>query len=112
MRREQGRLYHFIGASGDICFDPDTYTAATQTTYVFWQLMDGKIYHRSYFSSKGSGRTANAKAAWIYLYNEQRASDEFQQQAGEGADRQFSYPALTDQYAVPRLVEKLLEALH
>lgn len=97
---EQGRLYHFIGASGDICFDSDTYTAATQTTYVFWQLMDGKIYHRSYFSSKGSGRTANAKAAWIYLYNEQRASDEFQQQAGEGADRQFSYPALTDQYAV------------
>lgn len=97
---EQGQLYHFIGASGDISFDTDTYTAATATTYVYWQLLDGKIYHRSYFGSKGGARTANAKAAWLYLYNEQRASDDFQQQVSGGTDHHFSYPTLTDQYAV------------
>ena len=48
---EQGQLYHFAGASGDISFDADTYTTATATTYVYWQLMDGKIYHRSYFGN-------------------------------------------------------------
>ena len=97
---EQGQLYYFIGASGDISFDADTYTAATATTYVYWQLLDGKIYHRSYFGSKGGARTTNAKAAWLYLYNEQRASNDFQQQVSGGTDHHFSYPTLTDQYAV------------
>lgn len=97
---ESGQLLHFVGASGDISFDPNTYTAATSTTYVYWQLLDGKIQHRSYFGSKGGLRTANAQAAWLYLYNEQRASDDFQQQVSEGTDHHFSYPMLTDQYAV------------
>ena len=64
---ENGQLYHFMGASGDIMFDTDTYTCATSTTYVHWQLMDGKIYHRSYFGSKGGKRITNAKAAWLYM---------------------------------------------
>ena len=97
---ENGQLYHFMGASGEIMFDTDTYTCATSTTYVHWQLMDGKIYHRSYFGSKGGKRITNAKAAWLYIYNEQRASDDFKKQAAEGDTQQIVYPALTDQYAV------------
>ena len=94
---EQGRLLHFIGASGEISFDKDTYTAATATTYVHWQILDGKIRHRNYFGGPG-GRTADASAAWRYLYNEQQAGADFDVQASGGAD--ISYPALTDQYAV------------
>jgi glycosylphosphatidylinositol transamidase (GPIT) subunit GPI8 len=97
---EEGQLYRFSGASGDISFDRDTYTAATTTTYVHWQIMDGEILHRSYFGSKGGARTTDASAAWLYLYNEKRASDDFMQQAGEGTDQHFAYPALTGQYAV------------
>jgi glycosylphosphatidylinositol transamidase (GPIT) subunit GPI8 len=97
---EGGQLYRFSGASGDISFDRDTYTAATTTTYVHWQIMDGEILHRSYFGSKGGARTTDASAAWLYLYNEKRASDDFMQQAGEGTDQHFAYPALTGQYAV------------
>ena len=94
---ERGQLLHFVGASGEINFDADTYTAATTTTYVHWQIMDGQILHRSYFGSSGV-RTADAKAAWLYLYNENRASNDFEQQAAGGTAIQ--YPALADQYAV------------
>ena len=97
---ENGQLYYFVGASGEISFDQDTYTAATTTTYVHWQIMDGQILHRSYFGSKGGGRTTDASAAWLYLYNEKRASDDFMQQVGEGSDQHFNYPELTGQYAV------------
>ena len=96
---ERGQLLHFIGASGEISFDRDTYTAATTTTYVRWQIMDGQILHRQYFGSTG-GRTTDANAAWLYLYNEQQASADFQQQASGGTDHHFAYPTLTDQYAV------------
>ncbi len=94
---ERGQLLHFVGASGEINFDADTYTAATTTTYVQWQLMDGQIIHRSYFGSSGV-RTADAKAAWHYLYDQQKASKDFDQQAAGGTAIQ--YPALADQYAV------------
>ena len=96
---ERGQLLHFIGASGEISFDRDTYTAATTTTYVRWQIMDGQILHRQYFGTTG-GRTTDATAAWLYLYNEQQASDDFMQQASGGTDHHFAYPAMTDQYAV------------
>ena len=59
---ERGYLLHFIGASGEISFDRDTYTAATTTTYVHWRIMDDKIQHRVYFGSTG-GRTTDANAA-------------------------------------------------
>ena len=96
---ERGQLLHFIGASGEISFDRDTYTAATTTTYVRWQIMDGQIVHRQYFGSTG-GRTADANAAWLYLYNEQQASADFMQQASGGTAQYPTYPAMTDQYAV------------
>ena len=96
---ERGQLLHFIGASGEISFDRDTYTAATTTTYVRWQIMDGQILHRQYFGTTG-GRTIDATAAWLYLYNDQQASADFQEQASGGTDHHFAYPAMTDQYAV------------
>ena len=96
---ERGQLLHFIGASGEIAFDRDTYTAATTTTYVRWQIIDDQIVHRQYFGTTG-GRTTDANAAWLYLYNEQQASADFMQQASGGTDHHFAYPAMTDQYAV------------
>ena len=96
---ERGQLLHFIGASGEIAFDRDTYTAATTTTYVRWQIIDDQIVHRQYFGTTG-GRTTDANAAWLYLYNEQQASADFMEQASAGTDQHFSYPARTDQYAV------------
>ena len=96
---ERGQLLHFIGASGEIAFDRDTYTAATTTTYVRWQIIDDQIVHRQYFGTTG-GRTTDANAAWLYLYNEQQADADFRQQASGGTDHHFVYPALTDQYAV------------
>ena len=93
---ERGRLLHFVGASGDISFAPDTYIT-NHTAYVHWQIMDGQILHRQYYGDIG-GHDTDATAAWLYLYNEQQASDDFQQQADGGSDIQ--YPALTGQYAV------------
>ena len=93
---ERGQLLHFVGASGEINFDADTYTAATTTTYVHWQLMDGQIIHRDYFG--GGSRSADAKAAWLYLYDQQEAAKDFEEQAAGGTA--ITYPALTDQYAV------------
>ena len=94
---ERGQLLHFIGASGEIAFDRDTYTAATTTTYVRWQIIDDQIVHRQYFGTTG-GRTTDAN--WLYLYNEQQASADFMEQASAGTDHHFVYPARTDQYAV------------
>ena len=94
---ENGQLLHFAGASGEISFDKDTYTAATSTTYVHWQILDGKIHHRNYFGGSGK-RTSDANAAWMYLYSEQQARADFDDQAGGGTVT--NYPALTDQYAV------------
>ena len=95
---EQGERLHFVGASGEISFDAETFTAATATTYVHWQLMDGQILHRNYFGSTGA-RTADAKAAWKYLYNEQQASADFDRQTA-GSSNAIAYPALAGKYAV------------
>ena len=96
---ERGQVLRLVGASGPISFDAETYTATTSTTYVQWQIMDGKIIHRSYFGNTG-GRNANAKAAWLYLYNEQRAIEDFMKQAGIDVGMQFDYPSVTGRYAV------------
>ena len=94
---EDGRLYHFIGASADISFDQENYTATTHTTYVRWQIFDGKIVHGSYFGEEGNHST-DASAAWKYLYSQQQAEQDFDDYtSGAGS---IAYPALTDQYAV------------
>ena len=94
---EQGRLMGFIGASGEIHFDSETYTSALHTTYVHWQIYNGKIQHRNYLSSDGSYRTSATMAAWNWLVK--NAEDEFAKSA-ENKDAGITYPALTDQYAI------------
>ena len=94
---EQGQLMDFKGASGEIRFDNETYTSAIHTTYVHWQIQDGKIEHRNYLSSDGSHRTSSTMAAWSWLAK--NAEEAFARSA-ENKDAGISYPALTAQYAV------------
>ncbi len=94
---EEGKLYHFIGASADISFDPENYTATTHTTYVRWQIFDGKIVHGSYFGESGVHST-DATAAWKYLYSQQQAEQDFADYTAGATS--IEYPALNDQYAV------------
>ena len=89
------KFYTFRGASGNIAFDLDTYTASTHTTYVHWQLMDGKILHRGYYDSGGKSATA----AWKYFYDEEGSLEELRDMIGEQSVT-LQYPALTEQYAV------------
>lgn len=91
----QDEFYSFRGASGDIAFDMETYTISTNTTYVHWQLMDGKILHRGYFDSGGKSATA----AWKFFYDEEESLDDLEEMIGEQGFAP-QYPALTDQYAV------------
>ena len=94
---ENGRMDHFIGASGDIGFDFESFTASTQTTYVYWQIMDGQIIHRSYYGA-GGRRTAEATAAWNYMYDSQVAAADYDRQTANSPA--ITYCDLTDQYAV------------
>ncbi len=94
---EQGRLMDFRGASGKIRFDSETYTSAVHTTYVHWQIYDGKIQHRNYLSSDGSHRIGATMAAWNWLV--ENAEEEFAKSA-ENKDAGIQYPPLTAQYAV------------
>ena len=94
---EQGQLMDFIGASGEIRFDSETYTSAIHTTYVHWQIKDGKLTHQNYLSSDGSHRTGAAMAAWNWLV--ENAEEAFANEA-ENKDAGIAYPPLTDRYAV------------
>jgi len=94
---EQGQLMDFKGASGDIRFDRESYTSSVNTTYVHWQIQNGRIEHRNYLSSDGSHRTDPTIAAWSWLVEnpEQAFASEV-----ENKDAGIQYPPLTDQYAV------------
>ena len=94
---EQGKLYHFTGASGNISFDPENFTATTHTTYLQWQIINGEIVHRAYFGEEG-GHNATHTAAWKYLYSQEQALKDFHKFITGSYD--IDYPALTDQYAV------------
>jgi len=94
---EQGQLMSFKGASGDICFDSENYTSAVSTTYVHWQIQNGRIEHRNYLSSDGSHRTSSTMAAWNWLV--ENAEEAFADVA-ENKETGITYPALTDQYAL------------
>ena len=94
---EQGQLMDFKGASGDIRFDGETYTSAVHTTYVHWQIKDGKLTHQNYLSSDGIHRTGSAMAAWNWLMA--NPEEAFASEA-ENKDAGITYPPLSDQYAV------------
>ena len=94
---EQGQLMDFKGASGDIRFDSETYTSSIHTTYVHWQIKDGKLTHQNYLSSDGSHRTGAAMAAWNWLV--ENPEEAFASEA-ENRDAGITYPALSAQYAL------------
>ncbi len=90
--------FTFRGASGAIRFDLETYTTATSTTYLHWQILDGHVVHRSYFGDVGSDNVSNANAAWKYFYDERAALEAFGEMATESTVPQ--YAPLSDCYAV------------
>ena len=94
---ERGQLMDFKGASGDIRFDSETYTSSIHTTYVHWQIKDGKFTHQNYLSSDGSRRTGSALAAWNWLV--ENPEEDFANEV-ENKEVGITYPALSDQYAV------------
>ena len=94
---EQGQLIGFKGASGAVQFDSQCYTAALNTTYVNWYINDGKIYHRSYFSTTGNAQTGQTLASWNYLVKD--AEKKFDSEYSKSI-APITYPALTNQYAV------------
>jgi len=87
----------FKGASGNIRFDSETYTSSIHTTYVHWQIKDGKLTHQNYLSSDGSHRTGATMAAWNWLV--ENPEEAFANEA-ENKDAGITYPALSGQYAV------------
>ncbi len=95
---ERGQLLKFKGASGEIAFDSDTYTAATQTTYVQWRILERQIQHTGYIGGSGSRRVSNNLSAWNFLYDKNRAEQDFAAQSAQSPD--ISYPELDGQYAV------------
>lgn len=96
--RTTRQLKRFCGASGHIVFDVETSTQIAQTTYVHWQLMDGKIYHRTYFGPEGK-LVVSPSASWNLVYDEETANKDFKAMAGNVVST-IPYPELTDQYAV------------
>ena len=94
---EQGQLVGFKGASGPVQFDSQCYTAALNTTYVNWVINDGHLYHQSYYSTQGNAQTSKTLASWNYIVKD--AEKMFDNEYGQSI-ASFTYPALTDQYAV------------
>ena len=94
---ERGELMDFIGASGDIRFDAESYTSALHSTYVHWQIRDGRVTHLNYLSSDGRHRTGSTLAAWNWNMTNVEAGFEREAQNQNVA---LAYPALTAQHAV------------
>ncbi len=93
---ERGKLIGFKGACGAVQFDKDCYTAALNTTYVNWVIIDGRVQHQGYYSTSGGVQTGEALASWNWIASDAAAT--FDTQYGGSSD--LTYPAMTDQYAV------------
>ena len=94
---EQGQLIGFKGASGPVQFDSECFTAALNTTYVHWVILQGHVQHQGYYSRSGGVQTAQTLASWNWLV--QNAEENFDEQYSS-TTAAITYPALTDQYAV------------
>ena len=94
---EQGQLLGFKGASGPVQFDSQCYTAALNTTYVYWTINKGRIIHQDYYSAKGNTHTAATLASWNWMMLD--AEKKFDNTYGKNVNP-ITYPTLTDQYAV------------
>ena len=95
---EEGTLLPFKGASGDISFNPESYMASSATTYLHWQIYEGRILHRNYFGEGESNRIEGNSDAWDYLYDIEQAERDFDDQTSGASERQ--YPSLKEQYAL------------
>lgn len=96
---EAGVPTKFRGASGEIAFDSETLTAATRTAYLHWQILDGKIVHRSYFGDIGSANVSDANTVWRIIYDTKDAMEEFDEMVNNKSAAP-KYPELGSQYAV------------
>jgi len=98
MALEKGQLFHFVGACGEIVFDSESYTTATATTYLHWQILNGELVHQAYYGGSGQ-HGASATAAWKYLYDEKQALEDWDEMTSSQT-KDIQYADLTDQYAV------------
>ena len=99
LQLDGGQVPQFRGASGNIAFDAESCAAAAGTTYVHWQIYDGRVKFLRYFSSKGNNRMGEATVAWKYLYDENAEQQRFAEQA-QDEDAGIDYGPLKDQYAL------------
>lgn len=86
------------GAAGHIIFDIESGTQVALTTYVHWQIDNGKIRHLTYYGPEGKQVVAPS-VAWEIFYDEETVLKDFAAMASEH-DIEMNYPRLTDQYAV------------
>jgi len=82
------------GVSGDISFDEESFLSTTQTTYLQWDIHNGKFRHLHYYRDGA----AEVIADWQKSYDERHAIDDFANQAGDVDE--VEYGPLTGQYAV------------
>ncbi len=96
------RNYYYTGglcgAAGTIAFDIESGTQVALTTYVHWQIDNGQIRHLAYYGPDGK-QVVSPSVAWEVYYDEDTAMKDFAAMAKD-LDLGWSYPALTDQYAV------------
>lgn len=82
------------GVSGVLSFDDESFLSTTQTTYLQWDIKDGKFRHLHYYRNGA----AEVIADWQNSYDERHAIDDFANQAGNG--QEADYAPLSGQYAV------------
>lgn len=93
----EGEVYNFTGASGRVCFDKENFLVNIGSTYVNWQIKNGRIVHHTYFGGEGK-YNAKTTAAWQIFYDESYLRQMFDEMAEEYTGA--SYPSLDDKYAV------------
>ncbi|MCR4920447.1 MAG: C13 family peptidase [Bacteroidaceae bacterium] len=88
----------FCGASGYIIFDIECCTQIAQTTYLLWQIDNGRIRHLTYYGPD-SKHVTSSSVSWEPFYDDEAAQKDFADMAAD-QDMSIHYPTLTGQYAV------------
>lgn len=78
----------YVGACGDIQFDPQIFASITESTYAHWTIYNHQLLCLDYMSSSGSGKRTTVSWNWQT------------QKIDELSDSTFSYQPLARQYAV------------
>lgn len=82
------------GVSGVLSFDEESSLSTTQTTYLQWDIHNGKFRHLHYYRNGA----AEVIADWKQSYDERHALEDFDSQAGDG--QEADYAPLSGQYAI------------